>query len=161
MTVFTWLALCGVLFNSGDHHPTCSHGRVHAQKVSATVGVPVLTIGASQREAVRAAAAAYRGSAAVILLHRPTSSEQMFAEGLAAALRSAGLAVDQRIEETTAPSDCPDRPGLRVRYGAIRSGAVNAIAEALIRSRVLSNSLTGCRVANDDELTFIVSSGAS
>jgi hypothetical protein len=46
-------------------------------------------------------------------------------------------------------------------YGPARSGAVNAIAEALVRSRSVPTSVSGCTVAREDELTFILSGGAS
>jgi hypothetical protein len=154
-----WLILCGLLLY-GTGIPDARGGLAWSQKESGPARAPVLAIDASQREAVRAAAAAYRGSAVSISLHRPSMSDRTFARDLATALRAAGLAVSMREDDTLAGVDCPDKRGLRVLYGAVRSGAVNAIAEALIRTRVLSDSLTGCRASRDEELTFIVSSGS-
>ncbi len=159
--LFAWVPLCSTLLAADNAGHACVIERAPVQSVSPPSRPPTLTIGARQREAVRAAAAAYRGMPVQIIVHRPTPSYEAFAQGLAAALRSAGLAVSFHVEEAYAPPDCPHQPGLRVMYGAVRSGAVNAIAEALIRSRVLSDSLAGCRVAHEEEITFIVSSKTS
>jgi hypothetical protein len=157
MSLYSSFALCGLLLLGGRVHADAESG---FQRPPASVA-PQLIIAASQRQAVRVAASPYRGTPVSIILHRAAASDQTFAEGFANALRAAGLDVSLRVDNAYAPTGCPESPGLRVMYGAIRSGAVNAIAEALIRSGVLSGSLTGCRVAPDDEFTFIVSGTSS
>jgi hypothetical protein len=155
MTLCTGFSLCLLLLGGAT-----PRDGAELQRGPASIA-PQLTIGASQRQAVRVAASPYRGTPVSIILHRAAASDQTFAEGFANALRAAGLDVSLRVDNAYAPTGCPESPGLRVMYGAIRSGAVNAIAEALIRSGVLSGSLTGCRVAPDDEFTFIVSGTSS
>ena len=117
---------------------------------------PTLAMNDRQRDAVRAAAAAYRGIDVRVILQRPGPEDAAFARRLANALQSAGLKVSTMRVGTVATADCPDRPGLLVRYGTARSGAVNAVAEALIRSGVLSESVSGCPVGTPEELAFIV-----
>ena len=115
----------------------------------------------AKRETVRAAAAPYRGSHVRIVVHRPTPQYAAFAQGLEQALRAAGLEVALEMVETYDMPDCAQRPGLRIMYGISRSGAVNAIAEALIRSRIVTESISGCSVTREDEFTFILSSVVS
>jgi hypothetical protein len=129
-----------------------------ASPARSSTKAPVLAIDASQREAIRGAAAPYRGSPVRILLYRPTPAYQAFARDLNTALESAGLSVSTTIADTYALPDCPERPGLRIMYGLARSGAVNAIAEALIRSGVVTESISGCSVLQEEEFTFILSS---
>lgn len=132
-----------------------------AAEVQNASGLPSLRIDAAQQEAVRAAAAPYRGSSIRIVVHRPTAQYRAFARGLGAALEAAGLTVATTALEEYDQPDCPDRPGLRIMYGIARSGAVNAIAEALIRSRIVTESIAGCSVVREDEFTFIIAGAAS
>jgi hypothetical protein len=149
------LACCTALHGAAGTAP------IALQSSTGPARAPSLTIDASQREAVRAAAAPYRGSFVRIVVHRPTAQYTAFAQGLEQALRAAGLEVALETAETNDAPDCAQRPGLRITYGIGRSGAVNAIAEALIRSGIVTESISGCSVPREDEFTFILSSVAS
>ena len=154
------LAFCTALHGAADGI-AASTAVVALQSPSAPGRPPSLTIDASQREAVRAAAAPYRGSLIHIVVHRPTPQYTAFAHGLEQALRAAGVEVALETVESYDAPDCAQRPGLRIMYGVGRSGAVNAIAEALIRSRIVTESISGCSVTREDEFTFILSSVVS
>lgn len=154
------LACCTTLHGAADRS-AASTPAVVLQAPAAPGRPPSLTIDASQREAVRAAAAPYRGSVIHIVLHRPTPQYTTFAHGLEQALRAAGIEVALEMVEAYDSPDCAQQPGLRVMYGIGRSGAVNAIAEALIRSRIVTESISGCSVTREDEFTFILSSVVS
>lgn len=109
-----------------------------------------------QREAVRAAAAAYAGVPVQVVVRRASPAERLFARTFATALKSAGLVVSLVSDDEPGSSECQASAGLNVVYGSVRSGAVNAIAEALIKSGVTSGSVRGCRVGDEDALKFVV-----
>ncbi len=111
---------------------------------------------ARQRDVVRAAASAYAGLPVQIAVQRPSGSERNFAQAFATALKSAGVVVSVVAEGQFVTAECQLGVGLNAVYGAVRSGAVNAIAEALIKSGVTSDSVRGCRVRDEDALTFVI-----
>lgn len=118
--------------------------------------LPHLAMDARQRQVVHDAAAAYPGAPVTLIAHQPTPAYRAFLRAFADALEQGGMRVSTRIVDRY-PEACPAATGLRVAYGSARSGTVNAIAEALIRSGVVTDSIGGCPVSNPDELAFIVS----
>jgi hypothetical protein len=156
MPAFAVVVFCTLLHGPDGCGSALAHAASTAQAARA-VHLPALTIDAAQRVAVRAAAAPYRGAAVRIVLHRATPAYASFARGLGAALEAAGWTVAVETVDSYDEPDCPQRPGLRIMYGIARSGAVNAIAEALIRSRVVTESISGCSVPREHEFTFILS----
>ncbi len=110
---------------------------------------------ADQRAVVRAAAAHYRGIMLDVVVNSDAPADRALAAALMATLRSAGLVVNKSGAPATAQT-CAAVPGLQVVYSAERSGAANAIAEALGRAKVVAGSVTGCRVPGEGVLRFIV-----
>lgn len=116
---------------------------------------PMLTMNAAQRQAVRVVAARYAPlSVEVVVEPDAPRVYQSFARAFTEALRAAGLEATHLIEATD--RDCATRAGLRVAYSPELSGAANAIAEALMRSKALSDSLAGCSIGGVGRLRFLV-----
>jgi hypothetical protein len=110
-----------------------------------------------QREAVRAAAAPYRGQVIeLITSSEPSPAHRRFMQAFRSALEAAGLTVVARALPEGARGDCTNMPGLRVAYSAPLSGAANAIAEALVRSAAVPGSVAGCSIGGEATLRFIL-----
>lgn len=116
-----------------------------------------LAMGAEQRQTVRAAAAPYRGQAVELItssVRQP--SQRRFMQAFRGALEAAGLIVRERALPDGDRGDCAGTPGLRVAYSAPLSGAANAIAEALVRSKAVPGSVPGCSIGGEAILRFIL-----
>ena len=124
--------------------------------IQSAAPLPPLAITARQRQIIADAAAAYPRAIVTLLMHRPTPAYRTFVRSLAAALQQGGMRVTTATVDRY-PAGCPQAPGMRVVYGAGRSGTVNAIAEVLIRSGVVADSIPGCPAGQEQELMFIVS----
>lgn len=112
---------------------------------------------AQQREAVRAAAAPYRGQRIeLIAVPGLRSANRRFLQEFRRGLEAAGLNVVELVLPDGEKGDCASTPGLRAAYSAPLSGAANAIAEALVRSKAVPGSVAGCSIGGEAVLRFIL-----